>query len=1287
MTLHAPAVTRLAVALALALSTPLAAARGVPPGFEDLVEGQTEQLDIQLFGRSAGLSPVRVTLEHVQLEDPARVLQSLDLPAEAQAALLPALSQPLPRNSHLACRFGGASAGCGYIDPPEAPDEVRALYDEGEGAVRLFVARQWIPGKPAAERFHTVTANAENAFLHQQTLNLSGGRDYQSLSARGVGTLGLFDRGHLSAEWYHNQQRYRSHSDDDFQFDNVYYRHDLGPAHYLQAGRMDRRNLSSPQGGTFSFSMLPLDRFQGARLGTTQAYVDTDAAVQASPLTVLLARDARVDVFDGERLLQTFYLQAGINQIDTRNFPFGNYLVRMRIYEDGVLVRTEEAPFDKGGDWTNSQWQWFVQGGHRNERRSDAFDGERIAMAGVRVPLGRDAAMTAGAATFGGHRYGELRLDLRRVMATQEVRATFSGMRGSDGSNGQQHQLSYRRTASWNLYQQRMRGKACQFEAEARDQLGCTNALSGSMSLPLAGGNVYVGYTRRQTWRTGWHRPEFEQDPLFGLEPLLPPGPLEPRREPLLSRTWQASFSRSHRWQDFSVSTRVGVWRQNSTDSVRGSTERDRGIYVNLSLSRRHRSAAGDGQRRYAVDVRQPQHQRPAIDYSVGQSLRQELDTTVPRAVRRAARQQQRALQRFTGRPAAEWHRPHQRQPGALPAAWPQRDRLQRRTQFRLRAWSSRLLLERCQWRRRRPRRAGGRYRRRRPARRGRRTAGGRAAQATPADRRTPAAAAAGLSIATCRSAGRQHAGQHCRDPRDRRGRCTTDVPHARQADAHAGADRSDLHLHRPCPRPGWCAAGRRPHSQRAGARHQRQRRLRRRFPASRNDAVPAAGRPPAALPAAGARAPPGGAAGRCRALRAAGRGPAAGRDPPAGPRDPPAAGTRVDRRHAPDRCCRRYAMNRRWMFVLMLVSALVLVMPRAWGQWPPETHPADQGRDIVMSWDRSAVPGDVELWAPRTVLGFSHDLALKYGQIHVVCESASDPEFGRCETEGRPNIVLGESEIWIRMVEQRTGLRADVRVFGHVRRIFSGRVCSADFWDKDKRWLNAAFWFECSPGVEFPLGTGAELVLAQAELSRLVAGHWKAAMRLNIKADPAAAPVATATFNFDFTVTDYDAISIYFPTFDTIAPLVNLDLRYDPIQKVVGGRKQLDMCLYDGLGSQSEYLDVTVRDSGPRPPAGSDFSLWHRDGGSDASQRLDYRVHLDYGGHRLAMKHNVKQQLRGIDSAQLRLVMLPGISQPVYCVPTPLTLETPPTPIASQRPGLYEGELTVVLDVPTAKP
>ena len=328
--------------------------------------------------------------------------------------------------------------------------------------------------------------------------------------------------------------------------------------------------------------------------------------------------------------------------------------------------------------------------------------------------------------------------------------------------------------------------------------------------------------------------------------------------------------------------------------------------------------------------------------------------------------------------------------------------------------------------------------------------------------------------------------------------------------------------------------------------------------------------------------------------------------------------------------------MNRRVLLVLMLVCALVVLAPRAWAQWPPETHPTDQSRDIVMTWDRSAVPGDVELWAPRTVLGFSHDLAMKYGQIHVVCGSASDSEFGKCPTEGDPSLISRTSEVVLRLAEQRTGLIAEARAIGSLQRIMSGRICGNDFWDKTQRPLYSAYWSICSVGIsDEPLGTGIELILPQHEISRLV----------------------------------------------------NMDLRYDPIRKVVAGRKEVDMCLYDGVGSQSEFLGVTVRDSGPRPPPGRDFAVWHQDGGSDDTQRLDYQVGLNYGGNLLAMKHGEEQLLRGIDSAQLRMVLLPGISQPVYCVPTPLTLETPPTPIASKRPGLYDGELTVELRVPTAKP
>ena len=167
--------------------------------------------------------------------------------------------------------------------------------------------------------------------------------------------------------------------------------------------------------------------------------------------------------------------------------------------------------------------------------------------------------------------------------------------------------------------------------------------------------------------------------------------------------------------------------------------------------------------------------------------------------------------------------------------------------------------------------------------------------------------------------------------------------------------------------------------------------------------------------------------------------------------------------------------MSRRWMCVLMLVCALVLVMPRAWAQWPPETHPTDQSRDIVMSWDRSAVPGDVELWAPRTVLGFSHDLAFKYGQIHVVCGSASDSEFGRCATEGDSSIVSGPSEIVLRLVESRTGLRTELRVLGSLQRVLSDWSCNPDYWDRNQRALHEAFYYTC--GSDQPIGTGSCLL------------------------------------------------------------------------------------------------------------------------------------------------------------------------------------------------------------------
>lgn len=377
--------------------------------------------------------------------------------------------------------------------------------------------------------------------------------------------------------------------------------------------------------------------------------------------------------------------------------------------------------------------------------------------------------------------------------------------------------------------------------------------------------------------------------------------------------------------------------------------------------------------------------------------------------------------------------------------------------------------------------------------------------------------------------------------------------------------------------------------------------------------------------------------------------------------------------------------MNWRGVWTVMLVMASLLVMPNAWGQRPPETHPVSAMQNIVMTWDRAGVPADVELMPPRAVLGYHQtDLALEYGELHMVCRSQSDSNRGACPTEGTAEQSLGLQDIRLTFTERRSGMRTELSVQGGVQRALSGRSCLGDFWQDGifAPWSH----YSANCAFDWPVGTGGQLSLSQRELSKLVAGVWSATLELQVRT-PRFHDLATLTFTFDLTITDRNAVSIYFPAFHNVTPLVQLNAAYDPIGQTVGGRTVLEMCLYDGLGSQAQYLGVTVRDRGGHPPGPSGYSLWHTDGGTDDTRRLDYTVSLAHSGATVRMPNGVEQQLHGIDSAQLRLVILPGMSQPVFCVPTPITFDIPRVPISTQQAGTYFGELQVELRVPTTTP
>lgn len=367
------------------------------------------------------------------------------------------------------------------------------------------------------------------------------------------------------------------------------------------------------------------------------------------------------------------------------------------------------------------------------------------------------------------------------------------------------------------------------------------------------------------------------------------------------------------------------------------------------------------------------------------------------------------------------------------------------------------------------------------------------------------------------------------------------------------------------------------------------------------------------------------------------------------------------------------------------MVLAVISLMPAALAQRPPETHPTDESRHIVMGWDRSTSPGDLELWAPRVVLGFEQQGTSGYGELFLTCASSSSAATGRCPTQDTlENATNAVSRIPVRFTERRSGTQVELEFTADIMRADGTPACHSGYWSGQLRPIWSSVSGTCAG--KGRVGTGGSMRLDSAQLQRLVAGQWTGRLELTLRKPPHQ-HLASYAFSFEFTITDHDAVAIYFPAFDQITPHVGLNLGYDPIAQTVAGRALLDMCLYDGLGSQSEYLGVTVRDTGPRPPGGRGYSVWHQDGGSDSSQRLDYTITLGHAGAHLPMANNVERQLRGIDSAQLRPVVLPGMSQTVFCVPTPLTLDTPPVPVSSKRPGYYSGDLQVELRLPTSRP
>lgn len=340
---------------------------------------------------------------------------------------------------------------------------------------------------------------------------------------------------------------------------------------------------------------------------------------------------------------------------------------------------------------------------------------------------------------------------------------------------------------------------------------------------------------------------------------------------------------------------------------------------------------------------------------------------------------------------------------------------------------------------------------------------------------------------------------------------------------------------------------------------------------------------------------------------------------------------------------------------------------------------PGDAAFASTIQYDRATPPADHYFWRNLLLGSNNTGSGPVYGGLSLLCLSNTDSRNGRCST-----VITGQfgtSTIPLRFTERRSRLSVELNLRGYNRRNFPGSICGA--WSPSHL-LSSNIATLCEDRT-ISIGTDSSLWIPQSELAKIPSGGiWDAQLIMRLRYSSSTMWTYTADITLD--VTDKNNIAVYLPAFGNATPLVDLNLRTQPLAGSAGGqvsgRANLDMCLYDGHNANSTWYEVRVSDTLPAIPGRpvDHFSVLRDVGGgvTDARNRVDYGVTMQYNGASLTLRNNEMLRLTGVDSAQIRAVSLPGIPFPVVCTPTPMTLTTPAFHQIDKISGRYSGTLRV---------
>ncbi|UJD90727.1 pilus assembly protein CblD [Rahnella aquatilis] len=368
---------------------------------------------------------------------------------------------------------------------------------------------------------------------------------------------------------------------------------------------------------------------------------------------------------------------------------------------------------------------------------------------------------------------------------------------------------------------------------------------------------------------------------------------------------------------------------------------------------------------------------------------------------------------------------------------------------------------------------------------------------------------------------------------------------------------------------------------------------------------------------------------------------------------------------------------------LLLLLSTSLLTMPGAYAE---RVEPTGRDTPVIATFDKSSPPAQLDIWKDESG-GYDSDNDPLWGRNTWICLSSSNPVNGECSTSVT-GVVNGNTTIPVIFTEKRSHLTQIINLTGyHDIYTTTGNACGVS---PKQPWggpyqVYAGMQANCNDG-EANDESKLSVYVTSQELSKLPSGGiWEANLKMSLMQWSPRIKLADWNARITLNVTDNNNQQIYLPEFGQAEPLVNLNMRPLPgsgINKVsVIGSASIDVCLYDGYNANSSAFMLTINDSytGQGNRTMTDFSLV-RQGGNESNDRdrIDYLVDiLNPDTNTIqTVTRGTQMTFTKIQQAHIRQVHLPGLPQPVICVPAPLTLSTQMFEINSKNAGQYRGTL-----------